>query len=183
MALTESLDLEPGTMPPAFALPDTDGSLVTLDQFKDNPILVVSFICNHCPFVKHIADPLAALARDYQKKGIAFVAISSNDVANYPEDSPEKMAEEKTLRGYTFPYLYDESQAVAKAYRAVCTPDIFVFVRNQGLAYHGQFDNSRPSQGKATGEDLSRALDSLLENPSTTLSMKPSVGCNIKWKD
>ncbi len=142
------------------------------------------FICNHCPYVKHIRHELARLAREYQQKGVAVVAINSNDVSKYPDDSPENMAREKAEVGYTFPYLFDETQEVAKAYRAACTPDIYVFDRDRKLVYHGQFDDSRPGNDKpVTGKDLREALDRVLAGkPVPAETQKPSVGCNIKWK-
>jgi peroxiredoxin len=172
-----------GTTAPDFRLPDTSGKTVSLADFKTAPALLVMFICNHCPFVKHIRSGLAQLARDYQPRGVAIVGISSNDVANYPADSPAKMAEEARAAGYLFPYLYDETQEVAKAYRAACTPDFFLFDGNQRLAYRGQFDDSRPSNGiPVTGNDLRAALDAILDGKSLSANQKPSIGCNIKWK-
>jgi thiol-disulfide isomerase/thioredoxin len=145
--------------------------------------LLVLFICNHCPYVKLIRDELARLGREYQTRGVALVAINSNDVANYPDDSPAKMAEEARLAGYTFPYLFDETQAVAKAYRASCTPDFYLFDRERRLVYRGQFDDSRPGNGVAvTGRDLRAALDALLSGKPVLSDQKPSLGCNIKWK-
>ena len=143
----------------------------------------MAFICNHCPYVKHVADGLAALAEEYQRRGVAVVGINANDAAAYPDDSPAKMAEEVRLRGYTFPYLYDESQAVAKAYGAACTPDFFVFDSDRKLVYRGQMDSSRPANGlPVTGEDLRTALDAALAGKSPAAKQKPSIGCNIKWK-
>jgi len=172
-----------GTAAPDFRLPDTGGKMVALGDFKSAPALAVFFICNHCPFVKHIQAGLAQLARDYQARGAAIVAISSNDAQNYPEDSPAKMAQEAKSAGYTFPYLYDESQAVAKAYRAACTPDIFLFDASRKLVYRGQFDDSRPGNGvPVTGRDLRAALDSVLGGKPVPGQQVPSIGCNIKWK-
>jgi peroxiredoxin len=172
-----------GTTPPDFRLPDTTGKTVSLADFKDASALVLVFMCNHCPYVKHLRGGLAQLARDYQPRGVAVVGISSNDVANYPADSPAKMAEEARAAGYIFPYLYDESQDVAKAYRAACTPDIFMFDRNRQLAYRGQFDDSRPGNGlPVTGKDLRAALDAVLAGRPVSPNQKPSIGCNIKWK-
>src|SRR5690606_3866415 len=151
-------------------------------DFKSAKALVVMFICNHCPFVKHLADDLAAFGRECQEKGAAVVAINSNDVASHPEDSPEQMIHEAENRGYTFPYLYDETQAVAKAYKAACTPDFFVFDADQKLVYSGQFDDSRPGNGKPiTGADLRAAVDAVLAGKSVPEPQKPSIGCNIKW--
>ena len=172
-----------GTKAPDFKLPDTAGKMVTLADFKNAPALLVLFICNHCPFVKHIRSGLAQLARDYQQRGLAVVGISSNDVANYPQDSPAKMAEESKAAGYIFPYLYDETQAVAKAYRAACTPDIYLFDKDQSLAYRGQFDDSRPGNNvPVTGKDLRAAIDALLAGKPVSSTQVPSIGCNIKWK-
>ena len=172
-----------GTAAPDFKLPDTNGKIVSSADFKDKPALLVMFICNHCPYVKHIRTGLAQLARDFLPRGAAIVGINSNDVANYPEDSPVKMKEEVKSAGYTFPYLYDESQAVAKAYRAACTPDLYLFDRNQKLVYRGQFDDSRPGNGiPVTGKDLRAALDAVLAGKPIPPDQKASVGCNIKWK-
>jgi peroxiredoxin len=172
-----------GTTAPDFELPDTNGELVSLADFKGAPALMVWFICNHCPYVKHIRSGLAQFARDYASKRVAIVAINSNDVENYPDDSPAKMKEEVKAAGYAFPYLYDESQAVAKAYRAACTPDLYLFDKNQKLVYRGQFDDSRPGTGvPVTGKDLRAALDALLANKPIASTQKPSMGCNIKWK-
>lgn len=183
MARTPSTMLPLGTAAPAFNLPNVDGQMVSLDDFKSAPALVVAFLCNHCPFVKHIADPFAQFAREYQAQGVAVVAISSNDVANYPADSPEQMVHEAETRGYTFPYLYDETQEVAKAYRAACTPDFYLFDKNHKLVYRGQMDDSRPDSGiPVTGKDLRAALDALLAGKSIADQQKPSIGCNIKWK-
>jgi peroxiredoxin len=183
MAKTPSTMLPLGTAAPDFKLPDTNGKLVSLSDFKGNPASLVLFICNHCPFVKHIRDGLAQLGRDYLPRGAAIVAISSNDVANYPDDSPEKMKEEAKAAGYNFPYLYDESQSVAKAYRAACTPDIYLFDKNLKLVYRGQFDASRPGNGiPVTGKDLRAALEAVLAGTPVAADQKASLGCNIKWK-
>ncbi len=172
-----------GTTAPDFKLPDTNGKIVSLADFKDKSALLVLFICNHCPYVKHIRTGLAQLARDYLPRSVAIVGINSNDVANYPEDSPAKMKEEVKSAGYTFPYLYDESQAVAKAYRAACTPDIYLFDKNHKLVYRGQFDDSRPGNGiPVTGKDLRAALDAVLAGKPVSPNQKASIGCNIKWK-
>jgi len=171
-----------GTAAPDFRLPDTNGKAVALSDFKGRPLLVM-FICNHCPYVKHIRAGLAQLGRDYQSRGAGIVAISSNDVANYPADSPAKMKEEAKDAGYTFPYLYDESQAVAKTYRAACTPDFFLFDKDHRLVYRGQFDDSRPSNGlPVTGKDMRAALDAALSGSAMATGQRPSIGCNIKWK-
>ena len=183
MVKTASTMLPLGTAAPDFALPDTDGKTVSPADFADAPALVVIFICNHCPFVKHVAAGLAGLARDYQARGVAFVGINSNDVDNFPDDSPEKMAEEVKLRGYTFPYLFDGSQQVAKAYRAACTPDFYIFDSERRLVYRGQMDGARPGNGvPVSGEDLRAALDAVLAGQPVPEDQKPSIGCNIKWK-
>lgn len=172
-----------GTIAPDFRLPDTHGRTVTLADFNGKPALLVIFLCNHCPYVKHIRAGLAQLARDYQPRGVGIVGINANDVANYPADSPAKMAEEVKAAGYTFPYLYDESQAVAKAYRAACTPDIYLFDQARRLVYRGQFDASRPGNGiPVTGSDLRAALDAVLAGQPVSAAQTPSIGCNIKWK-
>jgi peroxiredoxin len=183
MALTPSTMLPLDTAAPDFRLPDVEGKSVALADLKDAPALVVLFICNHCPYVKHIRAGLAQFGRDYQPKGVAIVAVNSNDVTNYPEDSPAKMRQEARAAGYTFPYLYDESQAVARAYRAACTPDIYLFDRQQKLVYRGQFDDSRPGNSiPVTGRDLRAALDAVLAGKPVVANQKPSIGCNIKWK-
>ncbi len=172
-----------GTQAPAFKLPDPSGKVYSLGDFKDSPALLVAFICNHCPFVKHIQKEFAAFAREYQKKGLAVVAVNANDAKNYSDDSPAKMAEEIQKAGYVFPYLYDESQGVAKAYRAACTPDFFLYGKDRKLAYRGRFDDSRPDSEKpVTGKDLRAACDALLAGESPSPDQKPSLGCNIKWK-
>jgi peroxiredoxin len=172
-----------GTAAPEFQLPDPNGKHFSLASFKDKPALLVMFICNHCPYVKHVRSGLAQLANDYQPRGVGIVAISSNDVANYPDDSPAKMAEEAKNAGYTFPYLYDATQAVAKAYHAACTPDFFLFDRGRRLVYRGQLDASRPGNGiPVTGKDLRTALDAVLAGKAPSLLQTPSMGCNIKWK-
>jgi peroxiredoxin len=172
-----------GTPAPAFRLRDTAGNWVSSSDFADVPGLLVAFICNHCPYVKHIRSSFAEFARNYQARGVAIVAINSNDAESYPDDSPEKMAEEARLAGYTFPYLHDESQAVAKAYQAACTPDFFLFDRQRRLVYRGQYDDSRPGNDRpVTGEDIRAALDAVLEGRPVPSEQKPSVGCNIKWK-
>lgn len=183
MALTPSTMLPLGTAAPDFRLPDTEGRTVSLADFRDAPALVVVFMCNHCPYVKHIREGLAQFARDYLAKGVAIVGINSNDVANYPDDSPARMAEERRTYGYVFPYLYDESQTIAKAYRAACTPDFYVFDRDRKLVYRGQFDDSRPGNNvPVTGADLRAAVDAVLAGRPVSDQQKPSLGCNIKWK-
>jgi peroxiredoxin len=183
MAETPSTMLATGTVAPDFRLPDTQGKQVSLDDFKDAPALLVAFICNHCPYVKHVRSKFAEVARDYQWRGVGVVAISSNDADSYPDDGPAEMAKEVTLAGYTFPYLYDETQQVAKAYRAACTPDFFLFDHDRRLVYRGQFDDSRPGNGKpVTGKDLTAAVDAVLAGKPVPTQQRPSVGCNIKWK-
>ena len=183
MVLTPSTMLPLGTRAPAFSLPNVDGSTVSLADFGGAKALLVVFMCNHCPYVIHVAPELAKLAAEYQAKGVAVVGINANDAASHPADSPEQMVHEVENRGYTFPYLYDESQEVAKAYHAACTPDFYVFDKNQKLVYRGQMDASRPNSGvPPTGQDLRAALDVLLAGKPAPASQKPSIGCNIKWK-
>ncbi len=183
MAAVNSTMLPLGTPAPDFRLPDTHGRPVARDDVADAPALLVMFICNHCPYVKHIRGGLARFARDYQPRGLAIVAVNANDVAAYPEDRPEKMAEEKRQAGYVFPYLYDETQEVAKAYRAACTPDFFLFDRSRRLVYRGQFDDSRPGNDRpVSGADLRRAADAVLAGDPVAPEQRPSIGCNIKWK-
>jgi peroxiredoxin len=172
-----------GTVAPPFRLRDTNGKLVSSDDFKNPPAFIVAFICNHCPYVKHIAGAFANLASEYQARGVAIIAINSNDSEAYPDDSPAKMAEEIQHNGYTFPYLVDETQDVARAYHAVCTPDLFLFDNHRRLVYRGQFDDSRPKSGHpVTGVDLRAALDAVLAGRPVNQDQKPSVGCSIKWK-
>jgi peroxiredoxin len=172
-----------GTKAPGFSLPNVDGREVSLDDFPDAKAYLVVFMCNHCPYVIHVAPELAKLAAEYQKKGVAVVGINSNDVASHPADSPEQMVHEVENRGYTFPYLFDETQEVAKAYHAACTPDFYVFDKHQRLTYRGQLDSSRPNSGVAlTGKDLRAALDAALAGRQASSDQKPSIGCNIKWK-
>ena len=182
MVKTASTMLPLGTTAPPFSLPNVDGKIVSIDDFKTSRGLVVIFMCNHCPFVKHLRAGLAQFAKDYQSKGVAVVGISSNDVGSHPDDSPAKMAEEHKSASYTFPYLYDGTQDVAKAYKAACTPDFFVFDQNHSLVYRGQFDSSRPNNGKpVTGSDLRNAVDQLLAGHGPLTEQRPSIGCNIKW--
>ena len=183
MVKTEStLFLKLGAAAPAFSLPDTAGRTVALANFSGKPLLVV-FMCNHCPFVKHISEGLAAFAREYQPRGLAIVGINSNDVSTHPDDSPAMMREEMKRTGYVFPYLYDESQKVAVAYHAACTPDFFLFDKGHRLAYRGQFDDSRPGIGvPVTGRDLRGAADAVLAGRAPGTDQRPSIGCNIKWK-
>ena len=183
MVMTPSTMLPIGTRAPAFRLPDTAGGEVALDDFRDAPGLLVAFICNHCPFVKHIRGELARFGREYGERGLAIVAINSNDVASYPDDHPDRMAEEVRAVGYPFPYLFDDSQEVAKAYRAACTPDFFLFDGEQRLGYRGQFDDSRPGNDvPVTGVDLRAAADAVLWGRPVPQEQTPSIGCNIKWK-
>ena len=184
MVAVNSTMLELGTAAPDFSLPEAgSGKTVSLADFAGKKALLVMFLCNHCPFVKHVRGELARLARDYQAKGLAAVAINSNDWEAFPEDSPEKMAAEAREQGYTFPYLYDETQAVAKAYRAACTPDYFLFDAGRKLVYRGQLDESRPGKDvPVTGKDLRAALDAVLAGRPAPAEQKPSLGCNIKWR-
>jgi peroxiredoxin len=183
MALTPSTMLSLGTTAPDFQLPDTNGKIVALADFKGASALLVIFMCNHCPYVIHIRAGLAQLARDCEAKHVAIVGINSNDAKNYPNDSPAKMKEEVKTAGYIFPYLYDETQSVAKSYRAACTPDFFLFDRGRRLVYRGQFDASRPGNGiPVSGKDLRAAIDAILAGKTTSEFQAPSIGCNIKWK-
>jgi peroxiredoxin len=187
MAATPSTMLPLGTPAPAFALHDAvSGTKVALADFAGKP-LVVMFICNHCPFVKWVRSEVARLAKDYAGKGVGFVAISSNDIVTHPDDSPAKMKDEAREAGYTFPYLFDETQAVAKAYQAACTPDFYVFDAKHTLVYRGQLDASRPSGrggsgGPPDGKDIRAALDAVLAGKPVSAEQKASIGCNIKWK-
>ena len=183
MVRTPSTMLPLGTGAPDFALPNVDGRTVTLADAAGPRGTLVMFICNHCPFVKHVADQLAALGRDCLPRGIGVVAISSNDVSSHPADSPEQMVHEAEERGYVFPYLYDETQEVAHAYHAACTPDFFLFDGDRKLAYRGQLDASRPgNEIPVTGADLRAAIDALLAGRPVPAEQRPSLGCNIKWK-
>lgn len=183
MVKTASTMLPLGTAAPDFSLPNVDGRVVSLKDFRGSKGLLVAFICNHCPFVVHIRPEFAKFAREYQAKGIAIVGISSNDAAAYPADGPDKMKTEAASAGYEFPYLFDESQSVAKAYRAACTPDLFLFDGDQKLVYRGQFDDSRPTNGvPVTGSHLRAACDAVLAGKVIEEGQRPSIGCNIKWK-
>lgn len=184
MARTPSNMLALGTKAPDFSLLDTiSGSTLDLQEIKGTKGTVIMFICNHCPFVIHVNEELVKLANDYQDQGIGFVAISSNDVVNYPQDGPELMTKNAKQQGYTFPYLYDETQDVAKAYDAACTPDLYLFDANLKLVYRGQLDDSRPGNGiPVTGKDLRAAIDALRSGKTIPDIQKPSIGCNIKWK-
>ncbi len=183
MAATTSTMLTLGTPAPDFSLPDTKGKTVSLGNFKGTPALLVIFMCNHCPYVKHILNDLVKLAKEYKDKGVAVVGINSNDVTNYPEDRPEMMSNLAKEAAFTFPYLYDETQEVAKAYNAACTPDFFLFDREMRLAYRGQMDDSRPGNNvPVTGVDLTAAIDAVIAGKKVNPEQKPSMGCNIKWK-
>ena len=184
MARTPSNMIPLGSNAPNFTLPDTvSGQSLQLHDVRGEKGTLIAFICNHCPFVKHINAGLVELAKDYQEQGFGFVAISSNDVVNYPEDHPDLMNQTAKEEGYTFPYLYDQSQEVAKAYDAACTPDFYVFDAQDALTYRGQMDDSRPGNGlPVTGADLRAALQAMLEGKTVSEDQKPSIGCNIKWK-
>jgi peroxiredoxin len=184
MALTESTMLELGTNAPDFSLVDAvSGKTVRRDDFSGKQVLLVMFICTHCPYVKHVNEGLAALGKDYADKNIAIVAISSNDVATHPDDSPAGLKAQAETFGFKFPYLYDETQDVAHAYKAACTPDFFLFDGQRRLVYRGQFDASRPGSGiPVTGKDLRVAIDLVLAGKSVPEEQRPSIGCNIKWK-
>jgi peroxiredoxin len=184
MALKQSRMIALGSPAPDFALPDVvSGRIVRLADFASAPALLVAFICNHCPYVKHIRAGFVAFAREYQPQGLAIVAISANDATAYPDDAPEAMAREAKSAGFTFPYLYDETQAVARAYEAICTPDFFLFDRDRRLVYRGRFDASRPgSNVPVTGADLRAAVDALLAGRPVPTEQQPSMGCSIKWK-
>ncbi|HZT71099.1 MAG TPA: thioredoxin family protein [Terriglobia bacterium] len=183
MVCTPSTMVPLGTEAPPFRLPNVDGRIVSIEDFKDAPALLVVFICNHCPYVKHILPHFVGLAKEYQQRGVAIVGINSNDVTGYPDDAPEKMAELSRTMGFTFPYLFDESQEVAKAYGAACTPDFYLFDRTRRLVYRGQMDDSRPGNGRpVTGADLRAAIDAVLAGRQVSGDQRPSVGCNIKWK-
>lgn len=184
MVKTASTMLPLGTQAPEFSLFNVvDGKITALADFAGKPGLLVMFICNHCPFVKHLQSALADFGKDYQPKGLAIVAINSNDVETHPDDGPDKMKAEALAAGYTFPYLFDESQQVATHYKAACTPDFFLFDQHQALVYRGQFDASRPGNGKPiNGADLRAAVDLVLAGKPVPAEQKPSIGCNIKWK-
>lgn len=183
MAATQSTMLELGTKAPDFSLPNVQGGITSLRDFDGAKGLVVMFICNHCPYVKHLNEALVEFANEYLKKGVECVAISSNDAENYPEDAPEFIAKVAKDLKYPFPYLYDESQEVAKAFQAACTPDFYVFNEDRKLYYRGQFDQSRPGNNiPVTGNDLRAAVDAMLEGEEEFVPQVPSLGCNIKWK-
>jgi len=180
---TESKMLALGTKAPAFRLPDYKGRIVSIDDFAASPALLVAFICNHCPYVKHIRDGFARFAKEYHPRGLAVVAIAANDIDTYPQDGPAGMEEEARSAGYAFPYLFDETQKVAHAYLAACTPDFFLFDRARELVYRGQFDDSRPGSNiPVTGADMRAACDAALADKPVTTEQRPSIGCSIKWK-
>ena len=183
MVKTASTMLPIGTAAPDFSLPNIDGSTVSLADFSGKPLLVI-FMCNHCPFVVHLRSALAAFGDEYGEKGLAIAGISSNDVENYPQDGPEEMKMEAADAGYNFAYLYDADQSVAKAYKAACTPDFFLFDADHTLVYRGQFDSSRPGNDlQITGADLRAACDAVLAGGEVSSEQMPSIGCNIKWKE
>ncbi|MCK5104920.1 MAG: thioredoxin family protein [Cyclobacteriaceae bacterium] len=184
MAATPSTMMPLGTIAPSFELPDTvSGETMSLSELKGEKATLVMFLCNHCPYVLHVNDELVRIANEYQPKGISFIAISSNDVVNYPQDSPELMKIHAKKVGYPFPYLYDETQEVAKAYDAACTPDLFLFDQDLRCVYRGQLDDSRPNNNlPVTGKDMRIALDVLLSGEKISEQQIPSIGCNIKWK-
>ncbi len=182
MAKTESTMAALGMAAPDFLLPDTGGRAVALDDFADAPGLLVVFMCNHCPFVVHIREELVRSVKEYQGKDLAVVAVGSNDLETFPQDGPEAMAGQVEEFGYTFPYLFDETQSVAKAYKAACTPDFFLFDHDRRLVYRGQFDGSRPGNDvPVTGADLGAAVEALLGGEPISPDQRPSIGCNIKW--
>ena len=184
MVKTASTMLALGTAAPEFELPDVvSGKTISLTDLSQDRALLVMFICQHCPFVKHVQSELAQIGRDYQQQPLSIVAISANDVANYPNDSPEKLKEMAQELDFNFPICYDETQGVSKAYTAACTPDFFLFDRDRKLAYRGQLDDSRPSTDVlVTGQDLRHAIDTVLQGKAVDFEQKPSIGCNIKWK-
>lgn len=184
MALTPSSMLPLGTKAPEFCLLDTrTGKELSLDELKSDIATVIMFICNHCPYVIHIRNKLAEIAQEYQKNGVSFIAISSNDIETRPEDGPEYMKKEAELHHYQFPYLYDDTQEIAKAYQAACTPDFYVFDKNLACVYRGRFDDATPGNGQpVTGKDLTDALDAILAGKEVSTDQKPSHGCNIKWR-
>jgi peroxiredoxin len=183
MTMTASTMLPLGTEAPDFTLPDPEGNVVSLSDFNGARALLVVFMCNHCPFVKHVIDGFARLVNEYQSRGVAVVGINANDVDEFPDDRPEKMTVFARERKFTFPYLFDETQEAAKRYHAACTPDFFLFDEHRRLVYRGQMDDSRPGNNvPVTGSDLRAALDAVLEGEPVPEEQKPSMGCNIKWK-
>lgn len=185
MTLTPSTMLPLGTIAPKFNLTDTiTGKTMNLDDIKSDKATVIMFICNHCPYVKHVQTHLVQFANDYLKRGVSFVAINSNDVESYPDDAPDKMKQVAGKFGYPFPYLFDETQEIAKAYQAACTPDLYIFDTDLKLKYRGQLDDSRPGNNiPISGKDIRNALDTILDGKPVSSDQKPSTGCNIKWKD
>ena len=183
MAKTASTMLPLGTIAPDFRLPDPRGEFVSLTTFANQPALLVMFLCNHCPYVKHVQAELVKLSRDYTPRGVGMVGINANDATRYPQDGPAMMTREAKAAGYSFPYLYDESQSVARAYHAACTPDFFLFDQNRRLVYRGQLDASRPGNVlPVSGQDLRAALEALLTGRPISAAQSPSLGCNIKWR-
>ena len=183
MAVTPSNMPELDLPAPDFALPDTEGQMIRRDDFVDSPALLVAFWCNHCPYVKHVRAGFAEFVREYQDKGLAVVAINANDVSTHPEDSPEQMLNESQTFAFSFPYLYDESQDIARAYDAACTPDFFLYDKDRRLVYRGQFDDSRPGSSiPVTGGHMRQAVDAVLHSQPVTIDQVPSIGCNIKWQ-
>ncbi len=184
MSLTPSTMLELGTRAPDFSLPDVcTGQTVNLRDFSEKGALLVIFMCAHCPFVKLVEEELSAIGREFQEQGLGMVAISTNDAENYPDDAPELLKEQADRLGFTFPYLYDESQEAAKAYRAACTPDLYLFDKDMKLVYRGQLDDARPGNEKPiTGKNLRAAINAVLAGEEVTESQLPATGCNIKWK-
>lgn len=183
MVRTASTMLPLGSQAPDFVLPNVDGQLVSLSDYQGKTGLLVVFMCNHCPFVVHLRSHLAEFAKEYSAKGLGIVGISSNDTVQYPQDGPDAMKQEHATAGYVFPYLFDATQLAAKAYKAACTPDFFLFDKDHRLVYRGQFDDSRPKTNiSVTGADLRAACDALLAGQPVTADQKPSIGCNIKWK-
>ncbi|MCS7042352.1 MAG: thioredoxin family protein [Bryobacteraceae bacterium] len=184
MALTESTMKELGTPLPTFSLPDVvSGRIISPADYSDRKALLVMFICRHCPYVKHVEQELARLGRDYADKPLGIIAISSNDAISYPEDAPESLKEQALQAGFPFPYCYDETQQVARAFEAACTPDFFLYDAERKLVYRGQLDDSRPGNGRpVTGRDLRAAIDAVLEGHPVPTNQRPSAGCNIKWK-
>jgi len=184
MVLTPSSMLDLGTKAPDFTLPDTvSDKALSLDTLKSDTATVIAFVCNHCPYVQHIEQAFIHFAKEYQNKGVSIIAISANDAKNYPQDAPDKMKERALEYGYTFPYLYDETQETAKAYKAACTPDFYIFDKDLACVYRGRFDEATPgNDAPVTGKDLRTALDCTLANKPITIEQQPSMGCNIKWR-
>jgi len=184
MALTESTMIALGSALPSFSLPDVvSGRMVSPEDYADRKALLVMFICRHCPYVKHVEQELARIGRDYAGKSLGIIAISSNDAANYPDDAPESLKQQALHLGFPFPYCYDETQDVARAFDAACTPDFYLYDEQRRLVYRGQLDDSRPGNGKpVTGRDLRAAIDAVIEGKTVSPQQRPSAGCNIKWK-